>query len=116
MVGREQFGFVKDAGTRNAIFAVRNISERAVEMQKDVYMCFIDYSKAFDNVKHSELFEELKKLDIYRKDLRLLQSLYWNQFACIRVEAECSKYINIRRGVSVVLCCQTCSICKVKSF
>ena len=59
MVGREQFGFVKDAGTRNAIFLVRNITERA--MQKDVYMCFIDYSKAFDKVKHSELFEEMKK-------------------------------------------------------
>ena len=42
---------------------------------------------------------ELKKLDIYRTDLRLLQSLYWNQFACIRVEGECSEYINIRRGV-----------------
>ena len=52
MVGREQFGFVKDAGTRNAIFVVRNITERAVEMQKDMYMCFIDYSKAFDKVKH----------------------------------------------------------------
>ena len=99
MVGREQFGFVKDAGTRNAIFVVRNIMERAVKMQKDVYMCFIDYSKAFDKVRHSELFEELKNLDIYRKDLRLLQSLYWNQFACIRVEGECSEYINIRRGV-----------------
>ena len=43
---------------------VRNITERAVEMQTDVYMCFIDYSKAFDKVKNSELFEELKKLDI----------------------------------------------------
>ena len=56
-------------------------------------------SKAFDKVNHLELFEELKKLDIYRKYLRLLQSLYWNQFACIRVEGECSEYINIRRGV-----------------
>ena len=37
-IGREQFGFVEDAGTRNAIFVLRVITERAVEMQKDIYM------------------------------------------------------------------------------
>ena len=35
-IGDEQFGFVEDAGTRNAIFVLRMITERAVEMQKDV--------------------------------------------------------------------------------
>jgi len=84
-IGIEQFGFVEDSGTRNAIFVLRNITERAVEMQKDVYMCFIDYTKAFDKVRHEDLFEDLGKLDIYGKDLRLLQSLYWNQSACIPI-------------------------------
>ena len=98
-IGLEQFGFVKDAGTRNAIFVIRNITERAVEMQKDVFMCFIDYSKAFDKVRHEKLFEELSKLDLYGMDLRLLHSLYRNQSACIRVEGECSNYIEIKRGV-----------------
>ena len=37
-IGKEQFGFVEDAGTRNAISVLRNIMERAVEMQKDVYV------------------------------------------------------------------------------
>ena len=82
-IGREQFGFVEDAGTRNSIFVLRVITERAVEMQKDIYMCFIDYAKVFDKVRHQELFEDLDKLDLYRKDVRLLASLYWNQTACI---------------------------------
>ena len=90
---------MKDAGTRNGIFVVRSITERAVEMQKDVYICFIDYTKAFDKVKHKELFEDLSKLDLHGKDLRLMTSLYWNQSACIRVDGECSKYIDIERGV-----------------
>ena len=27
-----------------------------IEVQKDLYKCFIDYSKAFDKVKHEKLF------------------------------------------------------------
>ena len=79
----KQFGFVEDAGTKIAIFVLRVITERAVEMQKDIYMCFIDYAKAFDKVRHRELFENLDKLDLYRKDVHLLASLYWNKTACI---------------------------------
>ena len=90
---------MEDAGTRNAIFVLRVITERAVEMQKDIYMCFIDYAKAFDKVRHQELFEDLDKLDLYRKDVRLLASLYMNQTACIRRDGEYSDYIKIRRGV-----------------
>ena len=64
-------------------------------MQKEVYICVIDYTKAFDKVKHKQLFEDLSKLDLHAKDLCLLTSLYWNQSACIRVDGECSKYIDI---------------------
>ena len=94
---------MEDAGTRNAIFVLRMITERAVEMQIDVFMCFIDYSKAFDKVRHDELFEDLRKLGIHGKYLQLLQSLYWNQTACtcmwVHVDGECSDYTSIKRGV-----------------
>ena len=79
-IGREQFGFVEDAGTRNAIFVLR---EREQQKCRNTYMCFIDYAKGFDKVRHQELFENLDKLDLYRKDVPLLASLYWNQTACI---------------------------------
>ena len=38
---------------------VKRLVERSVEKQKDVYTCFIDYSKAFDTVKHESLVELL---------------------------------------------------------
>ncbi|XP_071944773.1 uncharacterized protein [Antedon mediterranea] len=38
-IGSEQYGFVKDSGTRNAIFVIRMITERAVEMQRKMYTC-----------------------------------------------------------------------------
>ena len=66
---------MKDAGTRNATFVLKNIIEQAVQLQKDVYVCVIDYTKAFDKDKHEDLFEELGKLDLFKKDLSLLQRL-----------------------------------------
>ena len=48
-IGKQQCSFVRDAGTRNAIFMIRMLSEGAIEMQKDVFICFIDYAKAFDS-------------------------------------------------------------------
>ena len=50
-----------------------------IEKQKDVYVCFIDYSKAFDMVKHEPLIELLQSLDIDPQDVKLLANLYWNQ-------------------------------------
>ena len=47
-IPEEQYGFVKGKGTANVIFLLRMISERAIEMQRDVFLCFIDYQKAFD--------------------------------------------------------------------
>lgn len=57
-----------------------------MEMQHDIYLCFIDYSKAFDKVKHETLLEMLQSLDMDGKDIRILRNLYWEQTAAIRVQ------------------------------
>ena len=41
-------GFGKDRRTRDQIANIYWIIEKAREFQKNVYLCFIDYSKAFD--------------------------------------------------------------------
>ena len=73
--------------------------ERAIEVQKDLYLCFIDYSKAFDKVRHSDLFDILLRLNCDGKDLRVIRNLYWEQEAAIRVDNDCSEYRPICRGV-----------------
>ena len=57
-IAPEQYGFMPDKGTENVIFVLRMLVERSIEKQKYVYVCFIDYSKAFDTVKH-KLFVDL---------------------------------------------------------
>ena len=57
-----QFGYKAGKGTRDAVLCLRMIMEKAIEKQKDLYICFIDYVKAFDRVKHEELIQVLSKL------------------------------------------------------
>ena len=79
---------MNDAGTRNAIFILRNICERSIEVNKDLYLCFIDFTKAFDRVRHTKLLNMLQDLDLDGKDIRLVRNLYWDQSAAIRYQNE----------------------------
>ena len=49
-----QAGFRKGRGTRDQIANTQWIIEKAREFQKNIYFCFIDYTKAFDCVDHSK--------------------------------------------------------------
>ena len=48
-----QAGFRKGRGTRDQIANIHWIIEKAREFQKNIYFCFIDYSKTFDCVDHN---------------------------------------------------------------
>ena len=50
-----QVGFIKGRGTRDQIFNICWILEKAIEFQKNIYFCFIEYSKAFDYVDNDKL-------------------------------------------------------------
>ena len=50
-----QAGFRKGRGTRDQIVNICWIIKKAREFQKNIYFCFIDYTKAFDSVDHKKL-------------------------------------------------------------
>ena len=50
-----QAGFRKGRGTRDQIANICWIIEKAREFQKNIYFCFIDYTKAFDCLDHNKL-------------------------------------------------------------
>ena len=56
----------------------------SVEFQKDVYFCFINYSKAFDCMDHNKLWKILKELGIPDHLTCLLRNLYAGQEATVR--------------------------------
>ena len=56
-----QARFRKGRTTRDQIANICWIIEKAREFQKNIYLCFIDYSKALDCVEHHKLWKALKK-------------------------------------------------------
>ena len=98
-IADEQFGYKPGKGTRNAILCLKTLIEKSIGKQRDLFICYIDYVKAFDCVKHDKLMELIGRLEIDGKDLRLIQNLYYNQKAAIRINGELSDWVDIQKGV-----------------
>ena len=71
-----QAAFRKGRGTRDQIANIRWIMENAREFQKNFYLCFIDYAKAFDCVDHKKLWKILQEMGIPDHLTYILRNLY----------------------------------------
>ena len=76
-----QAGFRKGRGTRDQIANIYWMIKKAREFQKNIYCCFIDYTKAFDCVDHNTLWEILQEIGIPNHLIHLLRNLYAAQKA-----------------------------------
>ena len=68
----DQLGFRPGSGTREGVFCYNILAQKHLEVDKDMYTCFIDYSKAFDRVHHNQLIHCLEKIGIDGKDIRVI--------------------------------------------
>ena len=76
-----QTGLRKGRGTRDQIANIRWMIKKAREFQKNIYVCFIDYAKAFDCVDHKKLWKILKEIGIPDHLTCILRNLYAGQEA-----------------------------------
>ena len=79
--------------------AMRKIIKKAREFQKNIYFCFIDYTKAFDCVDHNKLWIILKEMGIPEHLTCLLRNLYAGQEATIRIGHGTTDWFQIGKGV-----------------
>ena len=70
-----QAGFRKGRGNRNQIANICSIINKAREFQKNTYVCFIDYAKAFDCMDHNQLWKILKEMGVTDHLICLLRNL-----------------------------------------
>ena len=94
-----QAGFRKGRGTRDQIANICWIIDRAREFQKNIYLCFIGYAKAFDCVDHNKLWKILKEMEIPDHLICLLSNLYAGQEATIRARHGTTDWFQIGKGV-----------------
>jgi len=98
-LGETQFGFRNGLGTRDALFGLQVLLQRCRDYNITVYLCFIDFEKAFDKVKHNRLIEVLHKHQVDDKDARIICNLYMKQKASVMFENQFTDEIEIKRGV-----------------
>ena len=66
---------------------------------KREYICFLDYEKAFDRVRHESLMQYLSEIGVDGKYIKIIRNLYWDQTASVRIMNELSDELRIQRGV-----------------
>ena len=94
-----QAAFRKTRRTRDQIANICWIIEKAKEFQKNIYFCFIDYTKAFDCVDHNKLWNILQEIEIPDHLTCLLRNLYAGQEATVKTGLETTDWLQIRKGV-----------------
>ena len=91
--------FRKGRGTRDKIANISWIIGKASEFQKNIYFCFIDYTKAFDCVDYNKLWKILKEMGIPYHLTCLLRNLYAGQEATVRTRHGTTDWFKIVKGV-----------------
>ena len=69
------------------------------EFQKNIYFCFIDYTKVFDYADHNKLWKILKEMGIPDHLTYILRNLYAGQEATVRTGHGTTDWFQIRKGV-----------------
>src|SRR5574337_856615 len=94
-----QAGFRKGRGARDQIGNICWITEKAREFQKNIYLCFIDYAKAFDCVDDNKLWKILKEMGIPDHLTCPLRNLYGGQEATVRTGHGTTDWFQIGKEV-----------------
>ena len=65
---------------------MEGLIEPFLEEQKETYLCSIEYSKAFERVRHEETIILLTQLKIDGKDLQVIENMHWGHTTAMRVD------------------------------
>ena len=95
----DQAEYMKGTGIRDQTANIHWITEKAREFQKNIYLCFIDYSKSFDCVDNNKLWDILKEMGIPDHLTCLLRNLHTDQEARVKTGHVTSDWFQIGKGV-----------------
>ena len=102
-ISEEQSGFRSGMGTRDQILNLKMVIEKNIEYGKNVYLCFIDYRKAFHMVSHELLWKGMLAMGFSSHIVDLIKSLYTDQSASVRTTHGLTVDFRIEQGVRVLL-------------
>lgn len=86
---KKQYVFRKEKSAANAIFALRMVTVRTIDMQKALYMRFIGYEKkTFDIDGQEGMNNMVKCIEQMTENLKLISTWYSDQIAVVKIGNE----------------------------
>ena len=73
---------------------------KAREHQQPLYMCFVDFKKAFDSISHDKLWVTIMDMGCPLHLIDLLAKLYRKQLAKVKVAGTLSEWFCVKKGVT----------------
>ena len=95
---REQAGFRKNYSTTDHLHSINQLIQKSNEYQLDVHLAFIDYTKAFDSLRHGFLLTALLEQGVPKILVEIIKKMYTNLKARI-ITDKTADYFDINRGV-----------------
>lgn len=100
LIDIRQIGFMQESSTLDHIFTLRTIIEKYTKSKKQsLYLCFVDFRKAFDTVWHSGLLYKLQKLGINGLFLNIIQDMYSKSSVRIKTSKGLTDTFSSNKGV-----------------
>jgi hypothetical protein len=95
----EQSGFTSGRSTVDAILAMRLLSEIHRELNKPLYVAYVDLKAAFNSVHQAALWKALQGVGVPSLSLNLIRDLHNGTGARVRVGSHLSARFNTASGV-----------------
>ena len=99
VVPETQCGFRGNRSTVDMIFCLRQLQEKCIEQDRPLYMVFVDFSKAFDTVGRTGLWQLLRKYGCPEKFTTMIEALHTGMMANVSVGGEVSESFSVTNGV-----------------
>ena len=92
LIEDNQAGFRQNHRTTDQVFILKTLLNKYNhKLNKPIFACFVDFSKAFDSVNRNALFYKMQKAGITGKIFELIKNMYSSTFYCIKKENYLSK-------------------------
>ena len=94
-----QSGFQDNCRTTDNLFVINALVQKQRSLSKPLFVCFVDFKKAFDFINRYFLFYKLTQHGVNGKFLNILQSMYKKSTSRVRSGASLSEAIDSEFGV-----------------
>ena len=99
LIPESECGFRKDRGTIDMIFTARQLQEKCQEQNVDLYMTFVDLTKAFDIVSRDGLWKIMAKFGCPPRFIAMVRQFHDGMQARVQNDEEFSEPFEVTNGV-----------------